>query len=306
MTVPGYQEYMTPMLRLLSDGQTLHINEISDRLARYFSLTEEDLSEMIPSGRKSRHVDRVGWAATYMKQAELLTKPERGLYQLSHRGYEVVRSGQTVNSAFLARFTEFQAFKARTRQSNDNSMIAPVIEDMTEEIHTPDETMEASYLKLRSTLAADLLERLKEGSPRFFEQAVIDLLLAMGYGGSRREAARRVGQSGDGGIDGTINEDRLGLDVVYIQAKRWANSVGARDVRDFAGSLEERKALKGVFITTSDFTRDARDFVERIGKRIVLIDGERLAGLMIDFNVGVTARETYVIKKIDEDYFSGE
>jgi restriction system protein len=216
-----------------------------------------------------------------------------------------VRSGQTVNSAFLAKFPEFQSFKARTRENNEDSGPVMVVPDTGEEIHTPDEIMEASYLKLRNALADELLERLKEGSPRFFEQAVIDLLLAMGYGGSRREAARRVGQSGDGGIDGTINEDRLGLDVVYIQAKRWANSVGARDVRDFAGSLEEKKAHKGVFITTSEFSRDARDYVERIGKRIILIGGERLAQLMIDFNVGVIARETYVIKKLDEDYFSG-
>jgi restriction system protein len=223
------------------------------------------------------------------------------------RGLELAKSGETINNDLLRRYPEFRAFQARTRVDRTEGIsIDAISSDEPPTRHTPDETLDSVYQTLRNTLALDLLERLKQGSPQFFEEAVIDVLLAMGCGGSQRDAARRVGQSGDGGIDGIINEDRLGLDVVYIHAKRWQGTVGARDVRDFAGSLEEKKALKGVFITTSDFTRDARDFVGRIGKRIVLIDGEELAQLLIDFNIGVSARKTYVIKKIDEDYFSDE
>lgn len=305
MAVPDFQSYMTPMLQLLSDGQPRRITDISVGLSQHFQLTSVDLQDLIPSGKKSRHYDRVGWSATYMKQAGLLASPKRGWYQMTDRGYQALSSGSVVNTDYLRSFPEFVEFQMRTRDGlsvNGSSSLGaervPVVE------HTPDEVLEAASQTLRNALALDLLERIKESSPQFFEQLVIDLLLAMGYGGSEREAARRVGQSGDGGIDGIINEDRLGLDVIYIQAKRWESSVRARDVRDFAGSLEERKAIKGIFITTSDFTRDARDFVERIGKRIILIDGAKLADLLIDFNVGVGTRKTYVVKKIDEDYFT--
>jgi restriction system protein len=241
-----------------------------------------------------------------MKQAGLLTSPKRAFYQISDRGYQVISAGEIVNTELLRRYPEFIEFQTRNRDTNsvgENQGSASGIAAISE--LTPDEVIESAYQTLRNSLALDLLERIKDSSPQFFEQLVIDLLLAMGYGGSQREAARRVGQSGDGGIDGIINEDRLGLDVVYIQAKRWESSVGARDVRDFAGSLEEKKAMKGVFITTSDFTKDARDFVGRIGKRIVLIDGKELAQLLIDFNVGISNRRTYVIKKMDEEYFEG-
>lgn len=211
-----------------------------------------------------------------------------------------------MNTAYLEQFVEFQEFRARSRAANDVEDISTTPLAQQTQLQTPDEVIETAYQELRAALASELLDRLKEASPQFFEQAVIDLLLAMGYGGSSREAASRVGRTGDGGIDGIINEDQLGLDVVYIQAKRWQGTVGARDVRDFSGSLDERKSQKGVFITTSDFTREARDFVERTSKRIVLIDGQRLAQLMIDYNIGVTARKTYVIKRVDEDYFSEE
>lgn len=303
MTVPDFQAYMTPFLQLLNDGQERRITDVAQALAAFFGLTSDDLDELIPSGKKSRHYDRVGWAATYLKQAGLLHSPRRAWYQITQRGAAVVSAGHNVNVEFLRQFPEFVAFQTRTRIDNGGSDHGNI---SVEAKHTPDEILEAAYQELRNALAADLLERLKQTSPRFFEQAVIDLLLAMGYGGSQRDAARRVGQSGDGGIDGIINEDKLGLDVVYIQAKRWQGSVGARDVRDFAGSLEEKKAMKGVFITTSDFTREARDFVGRIGKRIVLIDGDELAQLMIEYNIGVTSKQTYIVKRMDEDYFSEE
>lgn len=307
MAVPDYQAYMTPLLQLLSDGQARHINDIADQLARHFRLSDADLQDMIPSGKKSRHVDRVGWAATYLKQAALLEKPARGWYTLTEAGYQTVRSRDTVNTEYLWRFPAFVEFQTRKRGNgvetslNENAMF-----DQVHEQRTPEENIQAGYRTLHATLAAELLERVKQEPPDFFEHLVVDLLVAMGYGGTRAEAGQRVGQSGDGGIDGIINEDRLGLDVVYIQAKRWSTSVGSAVVREFSGSLELQGARKGVLITTGTFTKDALDTAGRIPKKIVLIDGERLAELMIEFNVGVAAKETYIVKRIDEDYFSGE
>jgi restriction system protein len=240
-----------------------------------------------------------------MKQAGLLISLKRGWYQITEQGFQASTNGERIDTEFLRRFPEFIAFQTRTRESSATNDSEPItLPQISIAEHTPDEVLDSASQTLRNALAIDLLERVKESPPQFFEQLVIDLLLAMGYGGSQRDAAQRVGQSGDGGIDGIINEDRLGLDVIYIQAKRWESSVGARDVRDFAGSLEEKKAIKGVFITTSDFTKDAREFVGRIGKRIILIDGQKLADLLIDFDVGVGIRKTYIIKKIDEDYFT--
>lgn len=306
MAVPDYQTYMTPMLQLLSDGQERRITDISAILADHFNLSEEDRREMIPSGKKSRHYDRVGWAATYMKQANLVLSPRRAWYQITQRGLDIVNAGYQVNTAYLEQFLEFQEFRARSRAVNDvEEIISTPLNEQTQ-LQTPAEVIDLAYQELRAALASELLDRLKEASPQFFEQAVVDLLLAMGYGGSAPDAGRRVGRSGDGGIDGIINEDQLGLDVVYIQAKRWQGTVGAPEIRSFAGSLDERKSQKGVFITTSDFTAEARNYVERASRRIVLIDGQRLAQLMIDYNIGVTARKTYVIKRVDEDFFSEE
>lgn len=307
MTVPDFQSYMTPLLQLMSDGQKRKITDISESLARHFDLTEDDLTDLIPSGRKTRHYDRVGWSATYMKQAGLLTSPQRAWYLITERGLQLAQSGEHINTDVLRRFSEFRDFQTRTRvDSGDNNETHVLSANSTTATQTPDEVLETAYQQLRSALTLDLLEHLKQSSPQFFEQAVIDLLLAMGYGGSHHDAAQRVGQSGDGGIDGIINEDRLGLDVVYIQAKRWQGTVGSREIRDFVGSLEDKRAAKGVFITTSEFTRDAHEYAGRIGKRIVLIDGRELTQLMFDFNVGVVARTTYVVKRIDEDYFSVE
>lgn len=302
MSVPDYQQYMYPMLELLNNRDELRITDIANALAEHFRLSQTDLEDRVPSGKKSRHYDRVGWAATYLKQAGLLRSPKRAYYTITERGRNVLQSGDQVNTNYLYRFSEFQEFQSRTRTNDDSA-------ENQERLlisSTPDEILSTAYSDLRNTLAAELLERILQASPKFFEQVVIDVLLAMGYGGSRSDAAKRVGQSGDGGIDGIINEDRLGLDVIYLQAKRWKNVVGARELRDFAGSLEEKKAVKGVFITTSDFTREAQEYVSRIGKRIVLINGNELAQFMIDFGVGALVRETYVIKKIDEDYFTEE
>jgi restriction system protein len=298
MAVPDYQSYMKPMLELLVGSDELRITDITARMAEHFALTQEDLADMVPSGAKSRHVDRVGWAAAYLKQAGLLESPRRAFYRISPDGRAALATGDEINSAYLERYDKFQAFRSRKRGGE-----APNPEPDPDNGRTPDEVLDDTYQSLRDGLAQEILDRLHTVPPDLFEQIVIDLLLAMGYGGSGRDAARRVGRSGDGGIDGLINEDRLGLDVVYIQAKRWQGTVGTPNLRDFAGSLEERKAVKGVFITTSDFTKDARDFVNRIGKRIILINGEDLAQYMIDYDIGVKNRTTYVIKKLDEDYF---
>ncbi len=304
MAVPDFQSYMRPLLSALVGGMEKRITDISVELGAYFRLTQEELEEVIPSGKKTRHYDRVGWAATYLKQAGLLSTPRRGWYKITEKGLNLLQSDMAVNTDTLRQYPEFLDFQTRTRSANSDSVSTPLIVGNVSQ--TPDEILEAGYQELRNALALELIERLKEGSPKFFEQAVIDLLLAMGYGGSEREAAKRVGQSGDGGIDGIINEDKLGLDVIYIQAKRWQSSVGSSSIRDFSGSLDEKKATKGIFITTSEFTRDAKDYVSRIAKRIILIDGNELAQLMIDYNVGVVARKTYIVKRIDEDYFSEE
>jgi restriction system protein len=307
MAVPSFQVYMTPILHLLKDKQPRRITDISQSLEHYLDLSEADLAELLPSGRKTVHYDRVGWAATYLKQAGLLSSPKRAFYQITDRGLQFALSGATINKDTLSQFPEFRDFQTRNRvDSSDTQTAHNESANSTPNIQTPDESIDIAYQQLRSALALDLLERLKQSSPQFFEQAVIDLLLAMGYGGSHRDAAQRVGKSGDGGIDGIINEDRLGLDVVYIQAKRWEGTVGSREIRDFVGSLEDKKAAKGVFITTSEFTREARDYAGRITKRVILIDGKELAQLMFDFNVGIIPRTTYVIKRIDEDYFSEE
>jgi restriction system protein len=236
-----------------------------------------------------------------LKQAGFLHSPQRAYYSITEAGLQAHKTGDIINVEYLRRIPQFGRFYSQPRTNTDNTQQTPV--EIINNTNTPDETITLAYRTLRDTLAAELLERLMNLSPRFFEQAVLDVLIAMGYGGSRSDAARRVGQSGDGGIDGIINEDRLGLDVIYLQAKRWENTIGAPQLRDFAGSLEERKAIKGIFITTSDFTREARDYVNRIGKRIILINGTELAQFMIDFGVGVLERETYVLKRIDEEYF---
>jgi restriction system protein len=302
-----HQDYMRPMLEFLADGQERRITELAEVLAKEFHLTPEQLADTIPSGRKTRHYDRVGWAATYLKQAGALISPRRAFYQITERGRKLLNDHAQINTDVLQQFSEFVGFQMRQRPSEQNRT-APAAPDEISliAIQTPDEIIENSYDQISIALETELIERVKEVPPAFFEQLVVDLLVAMGYGGSYREAAERVGQSGDGGIDGIINQDRLGLEVVYIQAKRWQGSVGARELRDFVGSLDEKKALKGVFITTSTFTREALNYAEKTSKRIILIDGQKLAQLMIEFNIGVTVRKTYVVKRVDDTYFDQE
>jgi restriction system protein len=298
MAVPEYQTLMLPILQVAGDSHEHSITETIEIIASSLNLSEEDRKELLPSGTQFRFDNRVHWARSHLKQAGLLENTSRGKFRITERGFEVLNSNLPyINVKFLEQFPEYQDFRSRSKHSE-----APeVVEE--ESTHTPEEILEASYQSLRNDLAKELIDRVMSCSPRFFERLVVDLLVKMGYGGSRKDAGQAIGQSGDGGVDGIINEDRLGLDVVYIQAKRWEGTVGRPVVQAFAGSLEGFRARKGVLITTSSFSRDARDYIDRIEKKIVLIDGEQLAQFMIDYGIGVAEVATYTVKKADLDYF---
>ncbi len=297
---------MLPVLRALAATSPQHRNTLSDLMSDQFGLTVDEREKLLPSGKATVIRSRTGWALSYMKQAALVESPKRGWYALTARGKDVLaKNPASVDSVFLRQFPEFLEFRSRTRADTDTPDNSPaetrpaaVSPDLD-----PEEALEDAYLRLRAEVEAELLETVKSGSPQFFERLVIDLLVQMGYGGSREEAARAVGRSGDGGIDGVIDEDRLGLDVIYVQAKRWEGSVGRPEIQKFAGALQGQRARKGVFITTSFFTREALEYAERIESRIVLIDGRRLAALMFDANVGVAPRVSFTVKSTDGDYF---
>lgn len=298
---------MLPLLSLLDDGQQHKFADLVPVLEGHSELSDSERAEMLPSGRVTTFRSRMHWAATYMAHAGLLQRPHRGWLQLTERGRHVLdERPETIDNKYLNQFREFRDFRRRSgvKLPEKNEPIGPVVQKI--EQLSPVDSLVASYRTLRAQLADDLLQRLRTGSPSFFEQVVVDLLVAMGYGGSRPSVAKAIGKSGDEGIDGIINEDKLGLDVVYIQAKRWVSAVGSPVVHAFIGSLEGKKASKGVLITTSTFTKDAQEFVGRIGKRVVLINGEELAEFMIDHDVGVTVADTYIIKRIDSDYFEEE
>lgn len=305
MAVPDYQSVMLPLLRFAGekDGET-STGEAVEVLAKEFGLTDEDLKEMLPSGIQSTFVNRVGWASTYMKKAGLLEAIRRGYYRITPRGQELLKKQpKAINVKLLKQYPEFLEFQQlKGTRSGDRESSSRATFDVT--TATPSEVLETAYENLRDELADELLARLKKSSPSFFERVVVELLVKMGYGGSRADAGKAIGKTGDGGIDGIIKEDKLGLDVVYIQAKRWENNpVGRPDVMQFAGALQAQRANKGIFITTSRFTDDARSYVSQIGSKIVLIDGEQLTSLMIEHDVGVSTVSMYPVKKIDTDYF---
>ncbi|MEW5993545.1 MAG: restriction endonuclease [Candidatus Zixiibacteriota bacterium] len=298
MAVPDYESVMLPLLQLAGDKQTHRISEVIERLAKEFNLSTDDRKDLLPSGLQNKFDNRVSWARTYMKKAGLLCQPERGTIQITERGLQVLESRpKQINRQYLNKFPEFLEFQRPGKKP------ITVSDEPVGTEKTPEELLEESYSELYEGIASELLEKVKSGSPQFFETLVIDLLVKMGYGGSRKDAGEAIGRSKDGGIDGIIKEDKLGMDVIYIQAKRWENTVGRPVVQAFAGSLEGMRAKKGVLITTSQFSADAIEYVERIEKKIVLIDGDMLAKLMIDHNVGVSTVSTYEIKKIDFDYF---
>ena len=303
MTIPDYQSLMLPLLSLLADKQEHAVRSAAEQLSDQFGLTPQERVELLPSGRQTVILNRVSWARTYMAKAGLVESSGRGRMRITPRGLDVLSTHpQRIDVQLLTNFPEFVAF--RTRETASSPAPSHVHEDGENNGHSPEEIFESSYLQLRASLAAELLNRIGNAPSDFFERLVVDLLVAMGYGGSHGDVVQAFGRSGDDGIDGIIKEDRLGLDFVYVQAKRWANVVGRPVVQGFAGSLEGQRARKGVFITTSTFSKEAHDYVTRIEKRIVLIDGEELASLMIDYGVGVADVATYRIKRVDLDYFS--
>lgn len=304
MTVPDYQSVMLPLLKALGDGEEHGLHEVIKTLADQFELTDEERRELLPSGRQAKFDNRVAWARTYMKKAGLLESTGRGKFRINDRGLAVLRENpREINVKFLEQFPEFLEF----RDGSSKDVNTDTQNDTADKTKTPEEILETSYQNLRKDLAQDLLDRIMGCSPDFFEKLVVDLLVAMGYGGSRKDAGEAVGRSGDGGIDGIIKEDKLGLDAVYIQAKRWEGTVGRPTVQAFAGSLMGNRAGKGVMITTSQFSKEANDYVKTIQQpKIVLIDGEQLAQFMIDHDIGVADVATYRVKRVDLDYFGDE
>ncbi|HTP09678.1 MAG TPA: restriction endonuclease [Anaerolineae bacterium] len=305
MTVPDFQSMMLPFLKIAGDEQEHSFSETVEVLARQLSLSSEDLKETLPSGQ-SRFENRAGWARTHLKKAGLLEPTGRGRFRISARGKQILKNPPVrIDLKFLMQFPEFVEFRKASRQGTKSETDNEVNDEPDQ---TPEEALENSYQRLRITLAQELLERIKGCSPSFFERLVVDLLVAMGYGGSRKDAGQAIGQSGDEGIDGIIKEDKLGLDAVYIQAKKWSpdRTVGRPVVQAFMGSLAGQKAHKGVLITTSQFSQEAREYINRIDTKIVLIDGEQLAQLMIDHGVGVSEVATYTVNRADVDYFENE
>ncbi len=300
MAVPDYQSVMLPLLQFAAKkGSEISTSEAVEALAKELGLTEDDLKEMLPSGIQSTFVNRIGWASTYVKKAGLLEATRRGFYRITDRGRDLLRKQpKTINVKLLKQYPEFLEFQQlKGTRSGDKFTESKGASDVS--TATPSEALESAYENLRDELADELLGRLKKVSPAFFERVVVELLVKMGYGGSRADAGKAIGRSGDGGIDGIIKEDKLGLDVVYVQAKRWDNNpVGRPDVMQFAGALQAQKANKGIFITTSRFTDDARSYVSQIGSKIVLIDGEQLTSLMIEHDVGVSMVSLYPVKRL--------
>ncbi len=301
MTIPDYQTVMLPLLRLASDEQEHSSRGAIEKLADQFELSEQERKELLPSGRQATFDNRVGWARTYMKKAGLLESKQRGYFKITSRGLEaLLKDPQTINVKFLEQYPEFVEFRTKRTIADKPASPKEVQED---DAQTPEEAIEAAYQAIRNNLASDLIQQIMECSPSFFERMVVDLLVKMGYGGTRKDAGQAVGQSGDEGIDGIINEDRLGLDVIYIQAKRWEASVGRPEIQKFVGALQGQRAKKGIFITTSSFSKQAIDYTSMIESNVVLIDGETLAKLMIDNNVGVSSIAAYEVRRVDSDYF---
>ena len=295
---------MLPLLKHLSDNKEHSNQDTLKNLAEHFQLSDEELAQRLPSGLQAIFTNRVAWAKSHLKAAGLIESRRRGYYKISPRGLDVLKANPSrVDLRTLNQFPEYIEFRTpKDEIGGPKSESVPQSVSETDK-WTPEDHIEYGYQRIRQQLAGELLAKIKDGSPAFFEKLVVELLVAMGYGGSRQDADRTVGRAGDGGIDGVINEDRLGLDVIYIQAKKWEGSVGRPEIQKFAGALQGQRAKKGIFITTSDFTKDANDYAAMIDSRIVLINGARLCNLMIDHGIGVTRATSYEVKRLDSDYF---
>lgn len=304
MPVPGFQFISLPLLKMCADGEEWSVKAAKGPLADHFGLTEEERKELLPSGAAPRFSNRVAWAKTYMEQAGLLKRTRRGHFRITPTGVEVLANPpEVIDIQFLSQFDGFMSFRSKPSSSETDAPVATSTATMDE---TPEEQLQNAHQRLCDELASRLLDQIAEMSPEFFERLVLDLMLAMGYGGSREEAGALTDAGADGGIDGIINEDKLGLDTIYLQAKRWQGSVGRPEIHKFVGALHGRRARKGVFLTTSTFTRDAIEYASQIDTKVVLIDGRRLAELMIAHDVGCSPSHTFIIKRIDSDYFSEE
>jgi restriction system protein len=303
MSIPDYQSLMLPLLALGADGKAHHIREAINSLAEQFGLSERERGELLPSGLDRILDNRVGWARTYLKKAGLVLYPKRGYFQLTERGEKILSTAPPkINVSFLKQFPEFIEFST-SRKSMCDAGAAEVasVEVLT---GTPEETLDAGYMKLRKQIESDLLERVKGCAPDFFERLVVTLLTTMGYGGSLADAGRAIGKTGDGGVDGVIKEDKFGLDLLYLQAKRWSDTtVGSPEIQKFVGALYGKKAKKGIFITTSTFSKSAVEYAAGLDSKIILVDGFQLAELMFEYGIGVSTVSNYALKRIDSDFF---
>lgn len=304
--IPDFQSIMLPLLRMLSDGKEYRYRDIVEQLADEFKITADERKELLASGSQPIFDNRVGWAKTYLKKAGLLDSPKRAIFVITDVGLNVLRvNPDRIDTKFLRQFPSFLEFQNAGRSDNDSEPELSVADNGEQ---TPEEALDKAYQRIRKSLAAELLNKVIDLSPAFFERLVVELLVKMGYGGSIKDAGKALGRSGDEGIDGTIKEDKLGLDIIYIQAKRWkpGNAVGRPEIQKFVGALAGQGAKKGIFITTSSFTKEALEYTPRNETKIVLIDGVQLAQLMIDYNLGCTTQQVYELKKIDSDYFGEE
>ena len=301
--IPDYQSLMLPLLRLVSDRQEHKYRDLIEDLAVEFQVTDDERKELLASGNQAIFDNRVGWAKTYLKKAGLLDSPKRATFIITQVGLDTLKKKpDRIDAKYLKQFPSFLDFQNSSKHDNDSE--EDIINTEPNE-QTPEENLDKAYQRIRKSLASELLNKVVDLSPTFFERLVVELLVKMGYGGSIKDAGKAIGKSGDEGIDGTIKEDKLGLDIIYIQAKRWkpGNVVGRPELHKFVGALAGQGAKKGIFITTSNFTKEALEYTPKNETKIVLIDGEQLAQLMIDYNLGCTTQQTYEIKKIDSDYF---
>jgi len=303
MPIPDFQSLMRPLLEAHADGKE-HLNrDLVAQLGEQFGLTEEERREMLPSGGARLFDNRIGWAKSHITQAGLLISPRRAISAITDRGREALRTHpERIDLRVLNGFEAYREFRNRRKNVEDDESDASDTE--IQDAQTPEELLENAYLQVRRQVEAELLSQIKSSPPEFLERVVVDLVVRMGYGGSRKDAGEALGRSGDEGIDGIIKEDPLGLDIIYLQAKRWEGTVGRPEIQKFAGALQGQRARKGIFITTSTFSSDALEYTSRIETKIILIDGPRLAKLMFDHGVGVATASNYEVKRIDSDYFT--
>lgn len=304
MAIPDFQSILLPLLKFAGDEKEHSVHEAIEGLTKVFNLSEEEKNKLLPSGNDIIFNNRVRFSRLYLKKAGLLEYSSRGYFKITSRGSDVLKQNpQFINIKFLEQFPEFIEFKTGVKRTKADKALS---DTEAVEQQTPEEVLESGYQELRRDLAQELLDNVKRCPPSFFEKLVIELLLKMGYGGSRKDAGQAIGRSGDEGIDGIVKEDRLGLDVIYMQAKRWQGLVGRPEMQKFVGALSGKHAKKGIFITTSGFTQEALDYVKNIESKIILIDGNYLTQLMVDYEIGVSTTTSYEIKKIDSDYFTEE